>query len=296
MATPNTNPDFEQESDRRCEAQIKFYDKLNYHKVFADKKEVIRHFIESEDEAKEYVFQGKFYPMAHYEIAKIVKTKMKVFDENEIVKTFYHLLRLGNGIFKMNDESYSFLQKAMALLLPDLEESKYLVCHMHKNVAYLLFEVLNEKDKNNIPKTSYKDYLEIRDFIWKSTNYSSFLSMRKNREKFIIFLENRLLLDRVKKAVIIFSENKFHQNIGSNFYFAACILLLLLSEEKESKEALFKLHEQNLSNHLVWVLGSFYKEFQNTSANKEVLIDLYQKYSADLIDEYQEKKYDWEEN
>src|SRR4051794_4585736 len=96
MAILNTNPDFEKESDRRCEAQIKLYDKLNYHKVFADKKEVIRHFIESEDEAKEYVFQGKFYPMAHYEIIKIVKTKMTAFDENEIVKTLYHTIRLGN--------------------------------------------------------------------------------------------------------------------------------------------------------------------------------------------------------
>ena len=294
MATPNTNPDFEKESDRRCKAQIKFYDKLNYHKVFADKKEVVRHFIESEDEAKEYVFQGKFYPMAHYEIIKIVKTKMTAFDENEIVKTLYHTIRLGN-LYKIDEVNYPHLQTAMALLLPDLEASEYPVCMMNRNKAYLLFEVVNEKDRDEIQKTNYKEYAAIREFVLETGGYQYYEDLLDKHKKFNCFINNTLLLERVKKAVIIFSENKSHQSIGLDFCFLACVLVLLLSDEKESKEALLKLHQQDLSNHLVWVLGTFYKKFQNTSANKEVLIDLYQKYSADLIDEYQGKKYDWEE-
>jgi hypothetical protein len=290
-----SNIDFEQQSERVLHEQRKIYDKMDFRRVFADKKATIRHFIESEDVAKEYRFQGRFYYMAHYEIAKILKTKMKGFDENEIIKTFYHTLRLGN-LYKIDEINFPYLQKAVTLLLPDLEESKYQVCDINKNIAFLLFEVLNEKDQDNVCKTSYKDYLEIRDFIGKATCYVDLFSMRRNREKFRIFLENKLLLERVKKAVLLFASDEFHQNIEPNFYFFACVLLLLLSEENESKEALLKLNEQNLSNHLVWVLGSFYKDFQNTTANKELLFHLYQTYSPDWIDEYQEKKYDWEDN
>ncbi|PXY46996.1 hypothetical protein [Flavobacterium hydrophilum] len=290
-----SNIDFEQQSENVLLQQKKIYDKMDFSKVFADKKETIRHFIESEDLAKEYVFQGRFYCMAHYEIAKILKTKMKGFEENEIVKTLYHTLRHGN-FYKIDGINYPYLQKALTLLLDEFEESKYLVCQMDKLMVYLLFEVLNSNDQDYIYKTSYKDYSEIRDFIWKSHSYRDLFNMRKNAGKFIVFLENKLLVERAKKAVLLFSANKFHQNIGPNFYFAACILLLLLSDEKESKETFLQLHKQELAGHLVWVLGTFYKDFQNIEANNDLLLNLYETYSHDLIDEYQEKKYDWENN
>ncbi|MDR7212061.1 hypothetical protein [Flavobacterium piscis] len=296
MSISNNNADFEQESDRLCEEQSKYYDKLDYHKVFSDKKEVIRHFIESEDVAKEYVFQGKFYPMAHYEIAKILKTKMKGFDENEIVKTLYHTLRLGT-LYKIDEVNYPHLQKAMTLLLPDLETSKFRVCGMNRQLAYLLFEVVNEKDIDQIQKTNYTEYTAIKEFILEVSNYNQFYeNLLDKHKKFNCFLNDTLLLKRVKKAVIIFSENKFHQNIGPNFYFAACVLLLLLSEEEESKQTLLQLHQKKISNHLVWVLGTFYKDFQNTEANKKLLINLYEIFPHDWINEYQEKKYGWQNN
>lgn len=69
-------------------------------------------------------------------------------------------------------------------------------------------------------------------------------------------------------------------------------MLLLLSDEKESKETLSKLQKQQLSSHLVWVLGTFYKDFQNMEANKEVLDDLYEKFPHKWINEFQEKRYD----
>lgn len=290
-----SNVDFEQQSERVLNEQKKIYYKMDFPRVFADKKETIRHFIESEDAAKKYVFQGRFYYMAHYEIAKILKTKMKGFDENDITKTLYHTLRLGN-LYKIDEINYPYLQKAMILLLPDLEESKYQICDMNKHIAFLLFEILNEKDQDNVCKTSYKDYLKIRDFIWKATHYVDLFGMRKNKEKFIVFLENKLLVERVQKAVLLFAANKFHQNIEPNFYFAASILLLLLNDENESKETLLQLHKQELSGHLVWVLGTFYKDFQNTEANKQLLINLYETFPHDWIDEYQKKKYDWENN
>lgn len=286
-----SNSDFEKESERILLEQKKIYDKMDFRKVFADKKETIRHFIESEDLANEYMFQGRFFYMANYEIAKIVKTKMKGSEENEIVKTLYHTLRHGN-FYKIDEINYPYLQNALTLLLRGFEESKQLVCQIKKQVIYLLFEVLNENYQDNIYKTTYKDYSEIRDFISKSHCYKDLFSMRKNSCKFNIFLENKLLLERAKKAVLLFSSNKFHQTIGPNFYFAGCILLLLLSDEKESKETLSKLHKQQLSSHLVWVLGTFYKYFQNTEANKEVLADLYEKFPDEWINEFQKKIYD----
>ncbi|WP_348799753.1 hypothetical protein [Flavobacterium adhaerens] len=289
----NAKNDCNQKSDQLCEAQSIFFGKLDYHKVFSDKKEVIRHFIESENEAKEYVFQGKFYPMAHYEIQKIVKTKMSGFDEKEIIQTFYHCLRLGS-LYKIDEVNYPYLQRAIQLLLPDLQESKYLVCSMDRQVIYLLFEARNENDAENIFQTNYTTYSAIREFILQAGSYSHLPGMRKSHKKFTLFLENKLFLNRVQNAVILFSENKFHQKISPNFYFYACVLLLLLSEDEESKKALLQLHKQQLSNHLVWVLGSFYKEFQNTTANKELLNHLYSTYPSNWIDEYQEKKYDWE--
>ncbi|GGF21415.1 hypothetical protein [Flavobacterium limi] len=291
-----SNIDFEQQSEKVLHEQREIYDKMDFRRVLADKKATIRHFIESEDVAKQYHFQGRFYYMAHYEIAKILKTKMKGFDENDIIKTLYHTLRLGN-LYKIDEINYPYLQKAMTLLLPDLEESKYQVCDMNRQIAFLLFEVLNENDQDFIYKSSYKDYSEIRDFIGKANSYVDLFSMRKNKEKFIVFLENKLLLERVRKAVLLFTANEFHQNTGANFYFFACVLLLLLSEEKESKKTLLKLHKQEeLSGHLVWVLGTFYKDFQNTEENKQLLINLYETFPDDWIDEYQEKKYDWENN
>lgn len=288
----SNNSDFEQQSERVLLEQKKIYDKIDFRKVFADKKETIRHFIESEDLAKEYIFQGRFFYMAHYEIAKILKTKMKGFDEYEIVKTLYHTIRLGN-LYKIDEVNYPHLQTAMALLVPDLEESRYLVCEINRLTVYLLFEVLNEQDINNVKKTSYNEYRAILDFIAQSTSYSHLSGMRKSYTKFIIFLENKLLLERVKKAVILFSPNKFHQQIGNNFRYLGLIILLLISEEKESKEALLQLHKQDLSAHLVWLLGTFYKDLRNTQANKELLTDLYEKCPNDWIDEYQAKDYDY---
>ena len=89
-------------SPELLQEQKKIYDKMDFRKVFADKKETIRHFIESEDAAKHYIFQGRFYCMAHYEIAKLLKTKMKGFDDIDIIKTLYHTLRLGN-LYKIDE-------------------------------------------------------------------------------------------------------------------------------------------------------------------------------------------------
>ena len=167
-------------------------------KCFADKKETIRHFIESEDLTKEYMFQGRFFYMAHYEIAKILKTKMKGFEENEIVKTLYHKLRHGN-FYKIDEINYPYLQKALTLLLPDFEESKQLVSQIKKQVIYLLFEVLNQNNQDNVYKTSFKDYSEIRDFILKSLCYRDLSAYEKTLVNSFFFLENMLLLERAKK-------------------------------------------------------------------------------------------------
>lgn len=48
--------------------------------------------------------------MAHYEIKKIVKSKMSIFDENEIVKTLYHMILLEN-LHKIDEANYPSLQK-----------------------------------------------------------------------------------------------------------------------------------------------------------------------------------------
>lgn len=115
MEPANNNIESQEQVDKLLKGHGFFYDRLDYEKVFTDKKEVIRHFIESEDFAKKYVVQGEFYPMAHYELTKIIKTKMNGIDAEIIITTFYHLLRLG-GAPNIQQNNYAYLQKAMCLL------------------------------------------------------------------------------------------------------------------------------------------------------------------------------------
>ncbi|WBX77151.1 hypothetical protein PG911_02505 [Tenacibaculum ovolyticum] len=61
---------------------------------------------------------------------------------------------------------------------------------------------------------------------------------------------------------------------------------------KPLKKALLNLHKKELKNTQVWLLGSFYKDFQSEEINKPVLIDLYNKFPKEWIDEYQKTNYD----
>lgn len=294
MATSN-NTDFHEQAEKFLEQQDALYNKLDFRNVFEDKKEVIRHFIESEDCAKVYAFQGKFYPMAHYEIAKITKTKMSDIDEKDIIKTFYHLLRLGCTP-TIQEFNYIHLQQAMEMLLPDLNSDNYLICNLEPSTTYILFGIENEESKEAITNTTYEDYCTSLKFIYKCHTYSYMDSMLKKKDSFLPFLTNvnAVLFERIKKGVVLFSTKTHHQNIGFNFNYGAFLIMLLLSSTKDAKEVLREVHKEDLTANLVWVLGTFYKSFQNSKDNKEVLEDLYLKFPANWIDEYQEKTYDWE--
>ncbi len=275
----------EEIQDAIYNAQVKKYKNLDF--IIAtkkDKKATIKHFIESEENALQYRIQGLMYPEFHYQIDAIVKTKMTDFTSEEISNTYYHLLRLGNW-FKPHKANFTEYQKALEKILPNLEDAVYHVCHLDRFDAYLVFGILNNMDKHKIALLTYDDFLEKRKFVLTYKSYTNYPGMRKKKARFIPFLEDDLLMKRVRKAILLFHSYEFKFAIG------ASIMLLLLDKEKASKELLIKLHNQSLPSHFVWILGDFYKDYQETPENKEILLDLYTNYPNEWIDEYQKQVY-----
>jgi len=270
------------------EEQVEKYENLDF--IIAtkkDKKATIKYFIESEENAMQYKIQGLIYPEFHYEIAKIIDSKMSDFTDNEILNTYYHMLRLGNW-FTPHKANFPLYKKALEKILPDLEDNTYHICHLNKYDAYLMFGIINNNDKHRIASLNYDNFIEQKKFILKTAQYTNYPGMRKKRDKFIPFLSNELLMERVRKGVLLFYSYEF------KFSIAGSLILLLLDKNKASKEVLIKLHKHNLPNHFVWILGSFYKDFQSRSLgteNKNLLSHLYANYPSDWIDEYQKQTY-----
>lgn len=272
---------FETLQIKMYEEQVKKYENLDF--IVAtkkNKKDTIKYFIESEDNALLYKFQGLIYPEFHYELSHIVSSKMSGFTDDEILNSYYHLLRLGSW-FKPNETNFELYKKAVERIVPDLEANAYNVCHLNRYHAYLILGVLNKNDTYKITSLSYDVFIEQREFVLKCGQFTHYSGMRKKRLKFIPFLRNKLIMERIRTGIKLFTSYKYKMTIG------ASITIMLLDENKISKETLINLHQEQLPNHFVWVLGSFYKEFQDTEDNKNLLVDLYAKYPKEWLDEYQ---------
>jgi len=278
----------EEVRDNMHEEQVKKYQNLDFIVTTKkDKKAIIKYFIESEENALQYKIQGLIYPEFHYQISEIIDSKMADFTDDEILNTYYHMLRLGKW-FKPYKTNFPLYQKALEKILPDLEDAVYGVCHLNRHDAYLVLGVLNNNDKHNITLLTYENFIAQRKFILKYRQYTHYPGMRKKRLKFVPFLSNELLMKRVRKGITLFHSYEFKFSIG------ASLILLLLDEDKKSKEVLIDLHKQNLPNHFVWILGDFYKDFQSKSLeteNENLLKHLYANYPKEWIDDYQREQY-----
>ncbi|XRE44535.1 hypothetical protein ACIVBQ_002739 [Tenacibaculum discolor] len=236
---------------------------------------IIDFFIESENEALLHKFQGQFYPYRHYDINATLTKALKGIDKQKIVDAYFHASRLGI-ITKVKENNYPLFLKGIEKTLSSLGEG-YNINVLRPSTVYLLFGVNSLNDIENLYNTKYNEFLENLKFVTKVNSYTSYPSLRR-KLKATLFLENPILLKRAQKMTPFC--NQF------NFETAGALVLLLVDSSKTSKQVLFEYHKTDLPRETVWVLGSFYKDFKTSEANKLLLNDLYNKYPTEWIDEY----------
>jgi len=261
--------------------QETLYGNLNFAAgIKKDNIGIITHFIASEKEAYENNFQGQFYPSYHHEINSVMSTKMlKIPDEN-IFLAFYYRLKLGI-IDKPLEKHFSLFLKAVAHNIADNDlENTYL----DATQLYILFGIKNNENSDAVYDVIYEDYMGLLKFLNLCSAYTTYPNLRKKKLRFAPFLENPILMNRIREGVSFYFE--------SDFVTAGSLVLLLLDANSASKDSLRNLQDTALKNDAVWLLGSFYKDFQETKANKALLKDLYSKYPKEWIEEYQKKNWD----
>lgn len=260
--------------------QEKRYRNLDFAvQIKKDNLALLEHFIESEKEAREHHFQGQFFPFYHYEIDRVMKTKMAKIPDEIIHLAYYYRLKLGT-IDKPLPQYFSlFLQAVEKNIVDNDWDNSYLSA----DKIYLLFGITNSDEAKNVHNITHEEYASLLDFLILCSNYTNFPNLRKKAIRFLPFLENTTLMKRIHEG--------FSLHFDSNFKTAGSLVVLLLDTKQSSKDILFSFHQNKLENTTVWLLGSFYKDFQKTDLNKHLLKDLYERYPKEWIDEYQPKKW-----
>ncbi len=259
------------EKERKILLQEKKYQSVG--KLTTSK--IIDLFIESENEALLHKFQGQFYPYRHYDINATLTKALKGIDKQKIVDAYFHASRLGI-ITKVKENNYLLFLKGIEKTLSSLGEG-YNINVLRPSTVYLLFGVNSLNDIENLYNTKYNEFLENLKFVTKVNSYTSYPSLRK-KLKVTHFFENTTLLKRAQKMTPFFNE--------FNFETAGALVLLLVDSSETSKKVLFEYHNTDLPRETAWTLGSFYKDFSNSEANKLLLKDLYKKYPVEWIDKY----------
>lgn len=263
-------------STRASADQEKRYKNLNFSvAIKKDNIGIIKNFIESEKEAYEYGFQGVFYPLYHDVLQRVLNTKMTRISEEDIFLAYYYRLKLGIAD-KTTDRNYSLLLNAVKKIH---DEKSRTVHGLSSACLYLLFGISDGVNFSMIEGNDYQTYSNILAFKTLCNSYFNFPGLRNKSKRFSIFLNDSILMDRIRKGFQSFFERDFVSS-GS-------LVLLLLDTEQKSKESLLQLHKNNLTNKQVWFLGSFYKGFQDSDVNKKILEDLYLIYPKIWVDEYQ---------
>lgn len=267
-------------SNSLLEKQNKLYSNLNFAaEIKKNNIEIIKHFIASEKEAYEKNFQGQFYPSFHYEISRVMSTKMSKIDDEDIYLAYYYQLKLGN-IYKPLEKHFPLFLKAVAHNIDDNDLDN---TFLSADILYLLFGIKNNENADSVYDLCYNDFTDFLKFTGLCNSYTTYPNLRKKRARFTHFLNNKALINRIK--------NGFDYYFKSSFLTAGSLVLLLLDTNNSAKKVLYSLHKTDLKNTDVWFLGSFYKDFKKTDSNKELLKDLYASYPKEWIDEYQ--KTDW---
>jgi len=241
--------------------------------------ELIDHFLSCQRESLEFNFDEKFMAPSGYGLyypTKLIGSAMKGIPDDTIVEMFYHMIR-NNRLPKFKKQFYPHYLKAFQQVLPDLLKDDFYRCRLPLNKAQLLFDATRESESEKAEQTSFEEYETIFGFITKAWSYTAYPYMRKKREKLAPYVANALLMSRIRKNIAASGE--------FDFTTAAMLVLLLLDQDQASKEALLNWHKQSPDRSLVWILGSFYRDFQNTPENKAVLANLYATFPADWIDQ-----------
>ncbi len=264
------------------------YDTLEISKLSAD--ELFTYLNQSEIESMQNKKQGEFYYRICFDphFKKIMSSTLKGIDEDLIVNAFYHCLR-HNKIYKFNPKNYPLFLKAFQKLLPDLAENAPYICGFNRFNAILLFDIKDITDEEKLYQSSIEEFFAILEFINKANTYTAYPYVRKNHEKLTPFLENSNLMNRIRKGFSLYKQFEEGISLSSDFTMtiAASLVLLLKDSNLDSKNMLLNFHQENLSRKLVWVLGSFYKDFVKINDNKKLLDNLYEIYEKSWIDIYE---------
>jgi len=239
-------------------------------------EEIINYFIESENEALKYQFQGHFYPMSHYEIKDVLSKTLKGMEAEKMIDAYFHLTRL-NKFIKVKEKNYPYLLKGVEKGLHLLGKG-YHISESDPSALFLLFGVMNSNDSAKLYDTSHTEYLNAFRFYRKINSYMCYHSLRK-KLKPELYLKDSLLLKRAQKMTSFFYNFDFNT--------AGVLVLLLADTSMSSKQALLKYHTTALDREIVWLLGSFYKDFNTTKANKQLFKDLYDHYPSEWVDDYE---------
>ena len=251
----------------------------------SDKTLLLKSFIDSESVALEYQFQGQLYPMLHYKIKSLSKSAFKGFSEDDICHFFFHYLRLGEFIIP-KESVFELYKKALVEAMLLMHENNYIVYNIKPYVLFLTFNALDKNDTDKVLQTNYEDYCKMYEFVTLCSSYISYPTMRKKRERFIKFTQDRFVFERITSRFQYFFKDASKDFNTFSFELSGSLIVLLLSMDSNSKQLLYKLHKSSLPRKQVWLLGSFYKAFQTTDAHRLILSDLRDTYPEEWIDVY----------
>lgn len=234
-----------------------------------DKIELIRAFIQDEEQAYIDDVQGHFYPSNHHHINPQLKKLPAGLSAEEITSLYYHLLRLGQIIDPGKEQYFPLLQEAYKRLYAIIDE------RYPRNVFHRLEAVFLE----DVP--DYATYLRYRAVILQCNKYSNLPGMRGKPDKFMPYAQDEQIINRV-----IYSLQRigFKHNgpLVSNFTFWGFIFMLLLTKNVQIVKDFINTDLPDKRNY-VWILGSFLK---SDASLKDLLNDLYATYPVEWIDEY----------
>jgi hypothetical protein len=261
--------------DIRREQHWAYYESLDVKKLTSS--EIVAHLAKSEEEGMKYDFQPAFSNIAYSVIRKLAGSAMKDLTQAEVETLFYYL-SIQRQMFKFKEKHYPAYLNAMERACFYFSDKDGIYAFSFWQQAILLLGV-EARNRDKLKTTSFEDFEVIRRFIDKASLFTNYPGMRKKHASFDVFMHNEVLLERVRQVAPMLFE---YMSLLS----AGCLTLLLKDSDPQSKQALSDLHATALTRDRVWKLGSFYKDFRDTDANRQLLEDLYKQYDKDWIDEY----------
>jgi hypothetical protein len=173
-------------SDKVEKKQEKLVEKIEDSEKELSDLEIVNLFIQTENEALNYIFQGKFFPDYHYEIKRIYCSAMKDIGEEEKIDFFFHTLRLGELYPSINTKNYSAFKSALIKTIPLITDPNYdhIRCCFDEEMAQILFNIRNVNSSDIFNNISYDDLKTLLQFYTKCKSYWDSENMLKKTKQF----------------------------------------------------------------------------------------------------------------